>query len=197
MLLLRSQAPVWRAWSRFRGAEVADDVEITGRFQIRTARGARISLGPGVKITASTAINPLISRNRSTLWAMAAGALIEIGPGVGSSAPCICAATAVRIGEGTILGADCLVVDNDFHLPAPDWRWSDAAVETSRPVNIGRGCFIGARSVILKGVTIGDGAVVGAGTVVSRDVPAGHLAVGNPAVVQALPARWRREVAEP
>jgi acetyltransferase-like isoleucine patch superfamily enzyme len=41
--------------------------------------------------------------------------------------------------------------------------------------------FVGARAIILKGVTIGDRAVIGAGAVVSKDVPAGHIAAGNPA----------------
>ena len=57
----------------------------------------------------------------------------------------------------------------------------------ARPVRIGRGCFIGARAILLKGVTLGDRAIVGAGAVVTRDVPAGHIAVGNPARI--LPPR--------
>ena len=193
LMLLRSQSPLWRTWARLLGAEVAPDVEVTGRLQVRIAPGAHIKLSPGVKISASTAINPLVSRTRSTFWAMAEGAVIELGPNVGCSAPCFCAAKAIRIGEGSIFGADCLIVDNDFHLPAPDWKWGDHSVETAKPVTIGRGCFLGARAIILKGVTIGDGAVVGAGAVVSRDVPAGHLATGNPATVQILPPRWCRD----
>lgn len=50
-----------------------------------------------------------------------------------------------------------------------------------RDVRIGRHCFIGARSLILPGVTIGDGSIVGAGAVVIRDVPPGSVVAGNPA----------------
>jgi acetyltransferase-like isoleucine patch superfamily enzyme len=46
---------------------------------------------------------------------------------------------------------------------------------------IGRNCFIGARSIILPGVTIGDGSIVGAGSVVIRDVAPATVVGGNPA----------------
>lgn len=42
-------------------------------------------------------------------------------------------------------------------------------------------CVIGARVIILPGVTIGPNSVVAAGSVVSRSVPPGVLAAGNPA----------------
>ena len=54
-------------------------------------------------------------------------------------------------------------------------------------VRIGHGCWIGARTVILPGVTIGDGAVIGAGSIVNRDVPADTLVAGAPVwVIRAL-----------
>lgn len=190
--LIRSQSVFWRAWTRLRGAQVAPDVTITGRLQLRMARGSRVILSKGVSLCAQPQLNPLIHRSRTTLWAMGPGAMIELGDGVGCSGICICAAKAVRVGEGTIFGADCLVVDNDFHLPGAAWSWLDRPLETSKPVIIGRGCFIGARSIILKGVTIGDGAVVGAGSVVTRDIPPYHLAGGNPASARPLPDRWIR-----
>lgn len=49
------------------------------------------------------------------------------------------------------------------------------------PVHIKRGTWIGARSIILPGVTIGENSVVGAGSVVTKDVPDNTLVVGNPA----------------
>jgi maltose O-acetyltransferase len=48
-------------------------------------------------------------------------------------------------------------------------------------VSIGRRVFIGARALILPGVTIGDEAIVAAGSVVSHDVPPRTLVAGNPA----------------
>lgn len=58
------------------------------------------------------------------------------------------------------------------------------------PINIGNDVWIGARAVILDGVTIGNGAIVGAGAVVTRDVP-------DYAVVGGVPARLIRYRYEP
>lgn len=114
-----------------------------------------------------------------------------IGDSVGMSGVCICAAQLVEIGENTIIGADVLITDTDFHQPLPDGGWSNDAGSASKPVRIGRGCFIGARAIILKGVTVGDGAVVAAGALVTRDIPAEHLAIGNPAMVRPLDDKWK------
>jgi acetyltransferase-like isoleucine patch superfamily enzyme len=60
------------------------------------------------------------------------------------------------------------------------------------PIEIAHGVWVGANSVVLKGVTIGNGAVIGAGSVVSRDVPAYAIAVGNPA--QVIDYRFDEEI---
>jgi len=51
------------------------------------------------------------------------------------------------------------------------------------PVVIEDDVFIGMNCLVLKGVTLGRGCVVGAGSVVTRDVPPGMVAAGNPAKV--------------
>ncbi|HYE35020.1 acyltransferase [Methylocaldum sp.] len=48
---------------------------------------------------------------------------------------------------------------------------------------IGNRCFVGARSIILPGITVGDESIVGAGSVVTRDVPSRTIVAGNPARV--------------
>lgn len=53
--------------------------------------------------------------------------------------------------------------------------------ELARNVHLKEGCWIGANSIILPGVTIGENAVIGAGSVVTKDVPVRTLYAGNPA----------------
>ncbi len=60
---------------------------------------------------------------------------------------------------------------------------SRAGEHAPRPIKIHAGAWIGARALILPGVTIGAGAVVAAGAVVTRDVPADTLVAGIPARV--------------
>jgi len=102
----------------------------------------------------------------------------------GASGAVLCAGLSIEIGEGTLIGVGAMILDNDFHiLTAGGWR--NEARANARPIRIGREVFIGARAIILKGVTIGDRAVIGAGAVVTRDVPANCLAAGNPASVRS------------
>ena len=49
------------------------------------------------------------------------------------------------------------------------------------PITICDGVWIGARAIILPGVTIGEGAVVAAGAVVTKDVDPFTVVGGNPA----------------
>lgn len=51
------------------------------------------------------------------------------------------------------------------------------------PIKIGKGVWVGANVVILRGVNIGQGAIVGAGSVVTKDVPENVIAFGNPCKV--------------
>lgn len=77
----------------------------------------------------------------------------------------------IHVGEGTYIAFDAAVLAHDM----------TRAIKTD--TRIGRNCFIGARSIILPGVTIGDNCVVGSGAVVTKDVPAGCAVAGNPAQV--------------
>jgi len=172
---------LWRLEARFKGVSLQGRVDFFGRPIISVAKGGRILLGHGVCIASAVRANPLGLAQPSVLRALAPGAELNLGPGVGISGSVLCAGESIRIGEQTIIGAGAMLIDNDFHSPAGDWGWATDSVLTARPIVVGRGVFIGARAIILKGVTIGDRAIIGAGAVVTKAVPERHLAVGNPA----------------
>lgn len=50
-------------------------------------------------------------------------------------------------------------------------------------INIGNDVWIGARAMIMGGVTIGDGAVVGTGAIVTKDIPPYAIVGGVPAKI--------------
>lgn len=113
------------------------------------------------------------------------GSKIIIGNNVGISGSTINATTIISIGDNTIIGSGCLITDTDSHpILASERNLPDYLKHTkSKPIRIGKNVFIGARSIVMKGVTIGDGAVIGAGSVVTKDIPVNAIAAGNPARV--------------
>jgi maltose O-acetyltransferase len=92
----------------------------------------------------------------------------------------IAAAESIRIGARCLIGTHVIVMDNDFHRIEPDRRleWPD-----SKPIVIEDNVWIGARVIVLGGVTIGEGSCIGAASLVVDDVPPMSLAAGVPAKV--------------
>ncbi|HLI61650.1 MAG TPA: acyltransferase [Solirubrobacteraceae bacterium] len=81
----------------------------------------------------------------------------------------------IEIGDRTTLGPEVLVLAHDAST-----KRHIGYTRIAR-VRIGTRVFVGARAVILPGVTIGDDAIIGAGSVVSRSIAPGMVAVGAPA----------------
>jgi acetyltransferase-like isoleucine patch superfamily enzyme len=53
--------------------------------------------------------------------------------------------------------------------------------ELGKEIRVGEDCWIGGNAMLLPGVTIGRGCVVGAGSVVTKNVPDFTIVAGNPA----------------
>jgi len=175
---------LWRIEARLKGCALGRGTEFAGRPIISIAKGSRMDFGDGVRICSALRSNLIGCIQPCVLRTLSDKAELILDSGVGISATVICAAVSVRVGEGTIMGSGAMVLDTDFHPPEGQWGWGLEPVSGAKPVRIGRGVFIGARAIILKGVTIGDRAIIGAGAVVTKNVPDGYLAFGNPAQIR-------------
>ena len=79
------------------------------------------------------------------------------------------------------IGSNAVVSQGTYICTAGHDTGSELMRLVTRPVVIGDRVWIGARAIILPGVTIGEGAVVAAGAVVTKDVEPWAVVGGNPA----------------
>ena len=82
---------------------------------------------------------------------------------------------SISIGNEVLIANNVVIVDHNHNLVTGSY---DVA-----PVKIGNKVWIGANSVILKGVTIGNNSIVAAGSVVRSNVPENSVVAGVPAKV--------------
>lgn len=112
-------------------------------------------------------------------------AKLVIGNYCGISQSSIYCKNEIVIGNHVNIGADCLIMDSNFH--SLDWKIRASSEDTknciSKPIHIEDHVFIGARSVICKGVIIGARSIIASGSVVTKSVPADCIAGGNPCKV--------------
>lgn len=154
-------------------------------------KGAELTLGNNVTVKSSFMSNLVGLYSRTVIVTRAPGAYIRIGDNVGMSGVTIYARKGIEIGDNTAIGGNTKILDNDFHpIEAEtrnkllaDKKGGDSDLIPSKPIKIGRNCFIGCNAIILKGTELGDGCVVGAGAVVSGKFEAGSVIAGNPARV--------------
>jgi len=178
----------YRWWNpvrcRWAGVELGRHSNIINSIYLFRDPEARIRIGEWFTLTSGDGFNPLSRNIKATLCARGKG-VIEIGNWVGISSAAIWATNRITIGDRVLIGADCILMDNDqHHLNAEARRDPERArAYASAPIVIEDEVFIGMRSMILKGVTIGARSVVGAGSVVTRDVPPDTIVAGNPARV--------------
>ena len=84
----------------------------------------------------------------------------------------------IEIGRNCFLGPEVMIMTS-IHTIGQEKEVARAP--EYREVHIGDRCWLGARSMILPGVTIGEGTIVAAGAVVTTDCDAGALYAGVPA----------------
>lgn len=182
LLILQISPNLWnKVYLKKKRVVYGKNLSIRGRLCF-VGNGEYI-IGNDVVINSNPNINPTCGGVQSSLIS-SEGAVIKIGNNVGISHTAITATKSVEIGDNVLIGSNCMIADTDFHPLDADIRRenpNDLSATKSAPIKIENDVFIGARSIILKGVTIGAGSIVGAGSVVTKDIPAGEIWAGNPA----------------
>ena len=111
--------------------------------------------------------------------------------------------TSIAIGDDVLIAYGGIVMDHNSHSVffedrkddllawhRKEYRFNHVACAST---TIEPRCWIGARCIILKGVTLGEGSVVGAGSVVTRRFPPNSLIGGNPArLIRVIDQKNRR-----
>lgn len=115
-------------------------------------RGSRVKLGKKVRVHSGTKVK------------VRKGGKLTIGANTKINYNCIIACRcSIEIGEDCEFGPSVCLYDHDH-----DYR---AGLKESKfkssPIVIGKNCWIGANTVILRGTVLGDNCVVGAGSVLS------------------------------
>lgn len=167
------------------------NVVLKGMPVIFNKSGATLEIGDGCTIKSSFLSNLIGLYQRTIIVTRAPGAVIKIGDNVGISGATIYARKSIEIGDYTCVGGNAKILDNDFHPIEIEERnkllhdphGGDSELVPAREIKIGKNCFIGCNSIILKGTVLGDGCVVGAGAVVSGKFEDNSVIAGNPARV--------------
>lgn len=150
---------------------------------IQKNRKAKIEIGEKFIACSSPYRNSIGVFQKVIIKAQTPHAKIVIGNNVGVSGATISGSDIV-IGDNVLIGSGVLITDTDAHPIDPEKRQNNKISDImSAPVRIGNDVFIGARSIILKGVTIGEASVVAAGAVVTKEVPPRCIVAGNPAKI--------------
>jgi len=171
LVFLFSLRAITKAW--WWGIRINGDIKVFGKIYFRRLPDSKIEIGKRCLFNSSPNSN-LIGINRPCMIStLQRGATILIGNNCGFSGTVIGAFRSITIGDHVKCGANTLITDSNWHPEDP--RSGDP-----KPIIIGDNVWLGANSVILKGVTIGNNSMIGINSVVTNNIPANVMAAGNP-----------------
>ncbi len=108
--------------------------------------------------------------------------------GIGADNLFMCTRASIKIGDHVMTGPRVMMITGGHRYDIPDRLMKSIGNDEKRPeddqdIVLEGDNWIGANSIILKGVTIGYGSIVAAGAVVTKDVPPYTIVGGVPAKV--------------
>jgi acetyltransferase-like isoleucine patch superfamily enzyme len=151
------------------------------RLQVRDPASCTISIGAASNVQCTI----VLERHSSQVHI---GSRTHIGGSTLLDAAC-----NIDIGDDVLIAFEVLIMDHDSHSLFFEERKNDVSnwiagtkdwtSVNMAPIHIADKAWIGARAILLKGISIGEGAVVAAGSVVTKDVAPWTVVAGNPAKV--------------
>jgi len=184
-------APVKASFRKIQeGLTMGEDTDVNGKVDIRKA-GGKVSIGSGSLIQGSISTETEYAE-------VTVGNNVFIGGGT-----VIDSVISVTIEDDVLISYQCIIQDSDNHSSSYSLRKNDTSdwkkrgfhnweITPKKPVKLSKGSWLGARVIVLKGVTIGAGSIVGAGSVVTKDVPDWTIVAGNPAkFIRLIPENER------
>lgn len=167
---------------KLNGVQFSGDFSAKGIPLVHVDLKGKVIIGAGFVFHSGPYFN-MIGRQQRCYFVVGKDAVLQIGRGVGISSTAIVCKNSIKIGDDVKIGGGVVIYDTDFHsLSYLDRRAVPERLDRvrSKPVVIEDNVFIGAHSIVLKGVVIGRNSVVGAGSVVSKSIPENEIWAGNP-----------------
>lgn len=87
----------------------------------------------------------------------------------------------IKIGNKCFVAMEVMFCTSEHEKVKEEHYIAVSSKTTGKPITIEDNCWIGARAIILPGVTIKEGCIIAAGTVVTKDCEAHCLYAGVPA----------------
>jgi acetyltransferase-like isoleucine patch superfamily enzyme len=160
---------------------IGEGSRLEGTLDVR-AKGASFKMGIGSWNMGYIALEKSSSRMRiGNNCVVGAGSVVDV-------------AEEVILENDVYISYNCVIMDADGHSVRYSLRKLDLPQGIkgvkkkltgviSEPIKFCTGAWVGAGSIVLKGVTIGEGGIVAAGSVVTKSVDPWTIVGGNPAKV--------------
>lgn len=178
--MFKFKAYLPKIYMKLAGIPCGKKMKMIGWPFIYKFKNSWIKFGDNCSINSSFFSN-LIGLYQRTII-IARGGEIEIGNNVGISGTTIYSRKRVFIGNDVLIGANCKIIDNDFHGMKSEVRDNIDFIRLGE-ICIDDGTFVGCNCIILKNTALGKNCVVGAGSVVHGFFPDNCVIAGNPAKI--------------
>lgn len=159
-----------------KGIKISGVVYSGGWIFASRSKDSEISIGRNCRFMNWSMGNLIGLNHRCMISTGNAGAKLTIGNNCSFSGASIWCFDSITLKDNVRIGANVTIMDGDAHQ-------DDPRAGVNAPVVIEENVWVGANTIILKGVTIGRNSLIGAGSVVVKSIPENVIAAGNPCKV--------------